>query len=86
MWKKLVEYILNAINLARDTKRNAEELEALKRDMRNLYQLVVQLYWELETQKKQSALERENLRLQVENMLLRYQQALPPEGKKPEQE
>jgi signal transduction protein with GAF and PtsI domain len=62
--------------------REIDRLEAETEALRSQIQRYL-LHWELENQKKQSALERENLRLQVENMLLRHQRALPTEGKEP---
>lgn len=47
-------------------------------DVMLLAQRVLRLELQLEHQKEQQATERENFRLQLENLILRLQQGLPP--------
>jgi septal ring factor EnvC (AmiA/AmiB activator) len=94
MWRKLVELARQVVSLYSQMKRQAErtnelaeEVEFLRADVKELSARVGRIEILLEEREKREATERENLRLQLENLLLRYQRRLPPSGKtQPEEE
>ena len=71
---------------AERTDELAEEIELLRADVKELSARVGKIEILLEEREKREATERENLRLQLENLLLRYQRRLPTEAEKEEDE
>lgn len=77
--------LINALKavavLANDLKRHDEELKQLRTEVRDLTIAVHALAQEIKNEKERSAQRHENLLLEVENRLLRFERALPPTKK-----
>ncbi len=78
MLKQLVEYVLDLLNLARDTRANTAAITELRREMDELADAVEHLSFEFRSLREEERLEREKLVLQLENALLRFERQLPP--------
>jgi len=89
MWKELYQYLRLTFSLAQRTQRNSDEIKELRHDLRMLREVVTRLELRMEYQEKQMAAERESFRreraaerekfqLQLENLMLRHLQKLPP--------
>lgn len=85
MWKKLIELVRDVLELRRQVKTHDERLNEITALVRELTTAVTelserQLRIELEFQhlREQQATERENFRLRLENLILRYQRKLTP--------
>ena len=85
MWKKLIGLVRDVLDLRRQVRGHDErlsELTALLREMASalneLSERQVRVELELQHMKEQQATERENFRLKLENLILRYRRALPP--------
>jgi hypothetical protein len=95
MWKQLYASIRSLISLARDVQCNTADIKALREDFHEMHKLLDHLLVRMEYQEKQMAVEQESFRreleaerekfkLQLENLMLRYLQKLPP-PEKPEE-
>ncbi len=85
MWKTLIGLLQNAFNLVRRVERHDQQIGELYSSARDqsadsyrLSERVLRLELQLQHQKEQQAIERENFRLQIENLVLRMQRGLPP--------
>jgi hypothetical protein len=93
MWRKLIELARLVVSLYSQMKRQAErtnelaeEVELLRADVKELSARVGRIEILLEEREKRDATERENFRLRLENLILRYQQGLLPGGKEGSEE
>jgi len=89
MWKQLYTYVRSLISLARDVQRNTADIKALQEEVQEMQKLLDHILVKMEYHEKQMAAERESFRrelaaerekfkLQLENIMLRYLQKLPP--------
>lgn len=85
MWKKLLEVVREVFDLRRQVRSHDKRLveltgaaRHLSEEQRLLSERVLRLELQLQHQKEQQATERENFRLQIENLVLRMQRGLPP--------
>jgi hypothetical protein len=85
MWKKLLELVRDVFDLRRQVKGHDQRLTdltdsvgRLSDENRSLADRVLRLELQLQHQKEQQTTERENFRLQLENLVLRLQRGLPP--------
>ena len=85
MWKKLLELVRDVFDLRQQVKGHNQRLDnltdyvgRLSDENRSLADRVLRLELQLQHQKEQQATERENFRLQLENLVLRLQRSLPP--------
>ncbi len=85
MWKQLLEVVKEVFDLRRQVKSHDKRLDdltdyarQLSDENRSLNERVLRLELQHEYQKEQQAAERENFRLQLENLMLRSQRGLPP--------
>jgi regulator of replication initiation timing len=92
MWKKLLEMIQDVYDLRRQVKGHdgrlnelSSSVQGLFKDSISLSERVLRVELELQHLKEQQAAERENFRLQLENLILRAQRGLPP-GEKNEKD
>jgi regulator of replication initiation timing len=92
MWKKLLDLVREVFDLRRQVKGHDKRLDdlttytnALSAENRMLAERVLRLELQLAHLKEQQATERENFRLQLENLILRTQRGLPP-GEKNEKD
>jgi hypothetical protein len=84
MWKSLIGLVRDVFDLQARLKSHDQKLERLfaadEDTLAQLYRLserVLRLELQLQHQKEQQAGERENFRLQIENLVLRMQRSLP---------
>jgi len=75
MWKTIVELAKSLFNFGRTLQQNKSDIKELQREVRQLSTAVQLCVREIEHLRKTEALERENIRLQLENELLKK---LPP--------
>src|SRR5688572_4522163 len=80
--KQLIEYVLNLLNLARDTQSNKQSIVELRREIDELAGAVERLSFEVRSVRDEDRHERDKLLLRLENALLRMERQLPP-GKEP---
>lgn len=85
MWKTLIGVLRDIYELNRRVKGHDKHLEELFELVRGfaanqaqLSERVLRLELQLQHQKEQQTTERENFRLQLENLVLRQQRGLPP--------
>lgn len=85
MWKKLLDIVRDVFELRQQVKRHDQRLDnltdyvgKLSDENRSLADRVLRLEMQLQHQKEQHTTERENFRLQLENLVLRMQRGLPP--------
>ena len=76
MWKTIVELAKSLFNFGRTLQQNKSDIKELQREVRQLSTAVQLCVREIEHLRKTEALGRENIRLQLENELLRK---LPPD-------
>ena len=94
MWKKLLEIVQDVFNLRRQVKGHEERLddfslsqEELAAKLAQLSERLLRLELQFQHFQERQATERENFRLQLENLMLRLQRGLPPsEAKTPPDE
>jgi len=67
MLKQLVEYILDLLNTARDTKVNKEAISDLREEVEELASAVEKITFEIRSIREEERHEREKLLLQLEN-------------------
>lgn len=74
--------ILNALKsivvLVEDLKRVDAEVKEMRRELRDLTIIVYALAQDIKNSKEQAAQKHENLLLELENRLLKYEKSLPP--------
>ena len=75
MWKKIIELIKSLFSLGESLAQNKADIKELQREVRQLSTAVQLLARELQHSRETEALERERMRLQLENEFLRR---LPP--------
>ncbi|MBI3851341.1 MAG: hypothetical protein HY298_13855 [Verrucomicrobia bacterium] len=78
MLKQLFDYVQQLLFLGRDTQKNRDDIEELRRELQQTNALVIELSHKLERLAERERLEREKLALQLENALLRFERRLPP--------
>ena len=78
MLKQLFDYVQQLLFLGRDTQKNREDIEGLRRELQHTNALVIEMSHKLERLAERERLEREKLVLQLENTLLRFEKLLPP--------
>jgi hypothetical protein len=93
MWTKLIELVKKVLALDRRVDQHTTEIQQLRNDnkalvdfvgilaeqVHNLTVHVATLEARFNEYEKRAATERENFRLQLENLLLRYERRLPRE-------
>ncbi|MDT5268297.1 MAG: hypothetical protein QOH49_483 [Acidobacteriota bacterium] len=82
MLKRLWEVVGTLLTLARDLQQYRQEQKELRNEVRDLTILVHSLLQDNKNTKEQLAQKHENLLLELENRLLKYEKALPPASKK----
>ncbi len=85
MWKKFIELVRDVFELRFQIKGHEKRLDDFGRfsremtaEFNKLSERLLKLEIQLEYQKEQQSTERENFRLQLENLVLRQQRGLPP--------
>jgi hypothetical protein len=76
--KQLFDYVQQLLFLGRDTQKNQEDIEGLRRELQQTNALIIELSHKLERLNEREQYEREKLLLKVENTLLRFERLLPP--------
>ena len=76
--KQLFDYVQQLVLLGRDTQKNREDIEGLRRELQQTNALIIELSHKLEQLSEREQHEREKLLLKVENTLLRFERLLPP--------
>lgn len=80
MFKKLWELAATLLTLARDLQQYRQEQERLRRDLADVVTLVSLLSQDIKNSKEQSQQRHQNLLLDIENRLLKYERMLPTAG------
>ena len=78
MWKQILELAKRLFMLAEDTKRNRDEIKEVREEVRRLGSAVERLAYEIRRVGDREAHEREQLRLRLENELLKFERKLRP--------
>lgn len=78
MWKQILELAKRLFMLAEDTKRNRDEIKELREEVRRLGSAVERLAYEIRRVGDKEQHEREQLRLRLDNELLKFERKLPP--------
>lgn len=78
MLKRLWEVVGTLLTLTRDIQQYRQEQKELRNEVRDLTILVTALMQDNKNFKEQAAQKHENLLLELENRLLKYEKALPP--------
>ena len=78
MLKQFVEYVLDLVNTARDTRANKEAISDIRKELDELARAVERISFELRGIREEERHEREKFVLKVENALLRIERLLPP--------
>ena len=78
MLKQFVEYVLDLLNTARDTRANKEALADLREEVDQLASAMERVTFELRSLRDEERHEREKLLLRLENALLKFERQLPP--------
>lgn len=71
MWKTILTFFQNVLMLARDLEENRQEIKELNEKIYRLTIIVQRLSDKLDANAQQEQAEREKLRLQLENELLK---------------
>jgi hypothetical protein len=82
MWKSAFEIIAQLSSLLRDVKETREQLATLQNRLEITNENVRALAHKVDLLEQRDTHEREKLRLQLENALLRFEKTLPPARKK----
>jgi predicted nucleic acid-binding Zn-ribbon protein len=77
MWKHLLDLLRNLLTLTRATEENRAEIKDPRQELRSLASAVERWAYELRRATDHEKHERENLALQLENELLRFERRLP---------
>ncbi len=78
MWKQFFELFRQVLTLTEDTQRNRAEIKELREQQQALTLLVHKLAAKIEHIESEDKHEREKMLLQLQNVLLRFEQRLPP--------
>jgi hypothetical protein len=78
MLKKLWELATTLLTLARDLQQYRQDQKEIRKELRDLTIIVYALAQDIKNSKEQAAQRHENLLLELENRLLKYEKALPP--------
>jgi hypothetical protein len=85
MWKKLLEIVQDIFDLRRQVKGHEKRLDdfslsqgEMAAQVAQLSERLLRLELQFQHLQERPATERENFRLQLENLLLRLQRGLPP--------
>ena len=74
----LFSSLKSIVLIAEDLKRQDAEIKAMRTELRNLTIIVHALAQDIKNSKEQDKQRHENLLLELENRLLKYEKALPP--------
>ena len=77
MWQEVTSALKKIILLDERTEKNAKDIADIQEELRNLTKAVERLAYEIKRIDEREAYERENLRLKLENEMLRQNRALP---------
>lgn len=77
MLKRLWELVGTLLTLARDLQQYRQEQKEMRNEIRDLTILVTALMQDNKNFKEQAAQKHENLLLELENRLLKFEKALP---------
>jgi hypothetical protein len=78
MLRKLWEMAVALLTLSQDLTRYRQEQKEINDKLRDLTIIVHALAQDIKNSKEQAAQKHENLLLELENRLLKYEKALPP--------
>lgn len=78
MFQKLWELASTLLTLARDLQQYRQDQKEIRKELRDLTIIVHALAQDTKNAKEQLAQRHENLLLEIENRLLKYEKALPP--------
>lgn len=78
MWKEILTTAKRLILLEENTKRNHEEIQEIRKQVRDLTATVGRLAYELHRVSEKDEHEREKLALRLDNELLRFERRLSP--------
>jgi predicted nucleic acid-binding Zn-ribbon protein len=78
MWKQILELAKRLFMLAEDTKRNRDEIKELREEVRRLGSALERMAYEVRRVSDREEHEREQLRLRLENELLKFERKLSP--------
>lgn len=82
MLRKLWEVVTTLLTLARDLQQYRQEQKEIRGELRDLTVIVHALAQDIQNFKERDRQRHENLLLEIENRLLKYERALPPAAKK----
>ena len=74
----ILKALKSVVVLVEDLKRVDAEAKEIRRELRDLTIVVHALAQDIKNSKEQAAQKHDNLLLEVENRLLKYEKALPP--------
>lgn len=78
MFKKLWELASTLLTLARDLQQYRQDQKEIRKELRDLTIIVHALMQDNKATKEQLVQKHENLLLELENRLLKFEKALPP--------
>lgn len=78
MFKKLWEIATTLLTLARDLQQYRQDQKEIRKELRDLTIIVHALMQDNKNTKEQIGQRHQNLLLELENRLLKYEKALPP--------
>ena len=76
MLKQFVEYLLDLLNTARDTRANKDAIADLREEVDQLASAVERISFELRSLREEERHEREKLLLRMENAMLKIERQL----------
>lgn len=76
--KDLLSSLKSIVLIADDVKRQDAEIKAMRTELRDLTIIVHALAQDIKNSKEQAAQKHQNLLLELENRLLKFEKALPP--------
>src|SRR5438552_1991300 len=77
MFKKLVDFVLAQVFLARDVQENKEKIARLRQEFDELEDLVGRIQYEIQSLRAEERHERQKGLLRIENALLKFERQLP---------
>jgi uncharacterized coiled-coil DUF342 family protein len=83
MWKTLSDWLLAFLNMARESEENRASIRQMEKRLRDMEEALKLLALEHRHGRELEAIEREKLRLQLQQELAKSKELPPPRGRKP---
>jgi hypothetical protein len=78
LWRDLAELVQRVLTLGRELEQNRTDIKEIRQELRDLTIIVHALAQDNKNSKEQAAQRHENLLIELENRLLKYDRSLPP--------